>query len=62
MPNMDGKVASKLILEKQRSHGQTEAEKNYTKIVFLTSYTNKKLSVEARKIGVLEVFKKPIQV
>ena len=43
MPIMDGKEASRRILQLQREHGVTEEEKNYTRIVFLTSFTNASL-------------------
>ena len=60
MPNMDGKEASRRILQLQREHGQTEEEKNYTRIVFLTSFTNEALKHEAKEIGVMEVLNKPL--
>ena len=61
MPVMDGKEASRRILQLQRQHGVSEEDRNYTKIVFLTSFTNTALYDEAEQMGVKEVINKPLR-
>jgi CheY-like chemotaxis protein len=60
MPIMDGKEASREILQLQRKSKMQE-DRDYTKIVFLTSFTNKKLQKEAEDMGVKKVFNKPLR-
>ena len=56
MPIMDGKEASKLILAMLKKAKTPDL----TKIVALTSFTNKKTVDECLAIGMKEVFFKPL--
>lgn len=61
MPNMDGFEASKRILDLQNQYAINDREQNYTKIVFLTSFTNQNLKKDANTTGVMDVYNKPLQ-
>lgn len=61
MPFLDGKEATKQIFEIQKKNAASLLDPEYTKIVFVTSYTNKNLDQEAEQLGVQKVYKKPIR-
>lgn len=61
MPVMDGKESAKRILELLRVRRiQSDYKLDGTNIVFLTSYTNNSYVKAAAKMGVREVFNKPL--